>query len=322
MLKYLIVQLDDSAASFCHYPNERKKQKLIPLDILEKAIMWAMKENLNVQFLYPDYELPDEYKDTIDKVDHIDIISSNCKNKTLHETADTVVLDSFRDATNYPFAKSKAYIIRTTLSELIQNANALKEILPSVSRLNIIVTDVEKFNTDAQDSYSIFLESISDQIVHEYEIQHPVQLNILTDRIMLDTMNNCGAGVESITFAPDGKFYICPAFYIDGDDSVGDITNGIEIKNQQLYDINHSPICCTCDAWQCKRCVWLNKNFTYEVNTPGREQCIMAHLEREASRKLLEKIRIVGDFMPEKEIKRLSFLDPFEEILKKQRHEF
>ena len=50
------------------------------------------------------------------------------------------------------------------------------------------------------------------------------QLNLLTDRIMLDRMNNCNAGWESITLASDGKFYVCPAFYLEGEEAaIGDL---------------------------------------------------------------------------------------------------
>lgn len=55
---------------------------------------------------------------------------------------------------------------------------------------------------------------------------------------MLDRMNNCGAGDTTITLAPDGKFYICPAFYLENQEdalgdlkhSIGDLDNGLDIK--------------------------------------------------------------------------------------------
>lgn len=59
--------------------------------------------------------------------------------------------------------------------------------------------------------------------------------------------------------------------------------------------------------------VWLNRKTTYEVNVPGHEQCVVAHLERNASAALLKSIRKHGDFLPNiEEIKVLECLDPFE----------
>jgi hypothetical protein len=49
-----------------------------------------------------------------------------------------------------------------------------------------------------------------------------------------------------------------------------------------------------------------------EVNTPSHEQCIVAHSERNAARRLLASIREGADFMPEVEIKEINYLDPFD----------
>ena len=133
-------------------------------------------------------------------------------------------------------------------------------------------------------------------------------------------MNNCNAGWENITLAPDGKFYVCPAFYQSDSQTtiedkalaIGDLQNGLDIKNPQLYKLSHAPLCRNCDAYQCKRCVWLNRKTTFEVNTPSHEQCVVAHLERNASRKLLQSIRKHGEFIPEVDIKEINYLDPFD----------
>ena len=131
--------------------------------------------------------------------------------------------------------------------------------------------------------------------------------------MMLKEMNNCGAGDTTITLAPNGKFYICPAFYYeDENDSIGDLEYGLDIKNKQLYKLDHAPICRHCDAYQCKRCIWLNHKMTLEVNTPSHEQCAVAHMERNVSRMLLKNIRMHGEFLTETEIKEIDYIDPFD----------
>ena len=131
--------------------------------------------------------------------------------------------------------------------------------------------------------------------------------------MMLEKMNNCGAGDSNITLAPNGKFYVCPAFYYENEENcIGDLKHGLDIKNPQLYKLNFAPICRHCDAYQCKRCIWLNRKITLEVNTPSHEQCVVAHLERNTSRELLENIRKHGMFMPDIEIKEIDYLDPFD----------
>jgi CXXX repeat peptide maturase len=317
MLKYLIVQLDDTSVSFCHYHKDRRKHQLIDLDDLKKALFWSMKENLTVQFLYPDYQLSADYKDVIADIDHADIVSSTCEDKELLDNADVVVFDTWAAINYFKFTQSQAYVIRTSFADLFTNGALLNTILPRVSRLNVVITDVWEFTSDIEQRYSRFLDNLNEKIYQEYKNNHGVQINILTDRMMLDTMNNCGAGDETITLAPDGKFYICPGFYLDGASNVGDIKNGLDIKNPQLYKLSYAPICRICDAYQCRRCIWLNKQSTLEVNTPSHEQCVMAHIERNASRKLLAKIRELGTFLPDKDIPEITYLDPFDKLQEK-----
>lgn len=317
MLKYLIIQLDDTSVSFCHYNNGNTKPRLLSLEALKDALFWSMKENLMVQFVYPDCELPSEYKDAISGIDHADIVSSSCEDEALRKLADVVVFDSWDSFGLYPFSAGQAYVVRTTFADLFANEAVIKTALPKVSRLNVVITDPSNLNSETEHNYSRFLGNLNENICQEYRNDHGIQLNILTDRMMLEAMNNCGAGDESLTLAPDGNFYICPGFYIDGSSAVGSVETGLAIKNPQLYRLDHAPICRTCDAWHCKRCVWQNRNATLEVNTPGREQCVMAHLERNASRSLLSKIREIGEFLPDKEIPEIKYLDPFEEIIKK-----
>ena len=125
-------------------------------------------------------------------------------------------------------------------------------------------------------------------------------------------MNNCNAGVDCITLAPDGNLYLCPGFYYDSEEPIGNLDEGIKIKNQQLLRLDHAPLCRICDAYQCKRCIWLNRKLTMEVNTPSHEQCVVAHLERNQSRRLLAELQDRGLLDKKKEIKEISYLDPFD----------
>lgn len=315
MLKYLIIPLANDAVSFCHYKKGNKSDGLIDIDTLKKAIFWAMTENLNVQFVYPDNEIPSQYKAVIDTIDHAKIVGSHCEDKVLTDEADIVVFDGWKGVDAFEFQSGKSYVIRTDKSGLFNNADVIKSLFSKLDRLVVVITDIDKFKESDFEKYEAFLNDIVPVIKEEYGKGHPLHFNLLTDRMFLDKMNNCNAGDESITLAPDGKFYICPAFYLDGSKAVGDLENGLDIKNQQLYRLDHAPICRKCDAWQCRRCVWLNRKTTLEVNTPSHEQCVVAHIERNASRRLLEGIRTLGEFLPEKEIKEIDYLDPFDLII-------
>lgn len=308
MLQYLIVLLDDTSVSYCHYSNAKTERKLIALSDLKEAVLFSMKRNLTIQFIYPDYALPPEYKDLIESVPHTKIASSSAIEKGI---ADIVVINNWQDLQDYSFDETTIYVWRTLKGDFFNHYNLIIGILEKVVRLNIIITDIETFDEEDFENYQRVLNVLSDSVERIYN-KKEVQLNLLTDRMMLEKMNNCNAGCESITFAPDGRFYICPAFYQEGLYSVGDLKSGFTIKNPQLYRLDHAPLCRNCDAYQCQRCIWLNNKTTLEVNTPSHEQCVVSHLERNASRTLLENIRQHRSFLPNQEIKEIDYLDPFD----------
>ena len=276
--------------------------------------MFGMKENLMIQFVYPDYELPLEYKEVIETIDHSKIVSSLCDDESLRDEADVIVYHDWTGLSFGKFEEDKSYVLRTSKADLFDRFLFVKDILSKVTRLNVVITDVESFKEEDFERYKQILQVLSDHLEKLYVGGKSPQLNLLTDRMMLSAMNNCGAGDSCITLASNGKFYVCPAFYYEDEaDCIGDLEHGLDIKNKQLYRLDHAPICRHCDAWQCKRCIWLNRKMTLEVNTPSHEQCVLAHLERNASRELLQNIRKHGTFLPQQEdIKEIDYLDPFD----------
>ncbi len=293
MMQYLVILLDDTSVSYCHADNPYIERRLISLEDLKAGILYAMKQNLMIQFVHPDYELPREYLEVIDTIDHHDIVP-------FPMNGDVVIGGVEEDA---------VCVLRMNKRELLSSGDSVCKMLTKVQRLNIVITDIETYTDEDLKLYNTVLEQWSETLKTEYLKGKTPQFNLLTDRIILDHPNHCNAGVENITLAPNGKYYLCPAFYYsDPDDSID--PNGI--KNQQLLRLDHAPLCRNCDAYHCRRCVWLNRKTTLEVNTPSHEQCIVAHTERDASRRLLQSIRKEATFMPNIEIKELNYIDPFE----------
>lgn len=313
MIQYLIIQLCETSTSYCHYDNNKKNAQLISLEDLKAGIFFAMKENLMIQFVYPDEKLPDEYKHLIETIDHNVIVSSLCNDKELVATADVVVFHEWTALSYYPFSKNQVYVLRTSKDDFFDRYIMLKQVFPKTKRLNIVFTDVESFEDADFKRYEQILEYLSDAVGESIIKGKQIQNNLLTDRLTLSVMNNCDAGWKNITLAPNGNFYICPAFYLDEDSPIGNVRKGLDIPNSQLFRIEYAPICRHCDAFQCKRCIWINKKTTLEVNTPSHQQCVIAHLERNASKRLLDNPQIFSTLKEPSEIKEINYLDPFEE---------
>lgn len=311
MLQYLIILLDNTSTSYCHYDNLKTEKQLIPLADLKAGILFAMKQNLMIQFVYPAYALPAVHKETIETIDHVKIIPMGSEDTA---TADVIICNDYKkfSVEKVKAHKEKIFALRASKQALFNQSDELKKLVEKATRLNIIITDIETFTKEDFLKYKDWLSELGTTINKIYCNGKTPQINLLTDRILLEKMNNCNAGVENITLAPNGKFYVCPAFYIENEeDSIGDLRTRLNIKNQQLYKLEYAPLCRTCDAFQCKRCVWLNRKTTLEVNTPSHEQCVVAHLERNESEKLLNELKPVGYFA-DKEIPAIDYLDPFD----------
>lgn len=314
MLQYLIILLDDTSTSYCHYTNNKCERRLISLDNLRAGILFGMKENLMIQFVYPDYDLPQEYKDAIETIDHSNI-KPNAKG------ADVIVLNGIESLAQ-GLQEECNYVLRISKTEAFAHREEIKNAFGHVRRLNIVLSDVETFTDADFKKYEETLLLWAQELERLFAAGLSPQCNLLTDRMQLEEMNNCGAGDTNITLAPDGRFYLCPAFYLEEDEanyglglskvSIGSLEKGLDIKNPQLLKLSHAPLCRNCDAYQCKRCVWLNRKTTFEVNTPSHEQCVTAHLERNAARELLLAVRRHGQFLTGKEIKEIDYLDPFD----------
>lgn len=308
-LQYLVILLDDTSVAYCHADNPLKERNIISIETLRKAILFGMKQNLMIQYVYPDYDLPEEYDEVIESIDHVKIGRDV---KILNEVPTKLEGDNV--------------VIRLKTADFISKQYDIAALLPQAKRLNICFTDIESFKDEQQEEYKKALNTLNSVLLNLYKEQKQPQLNILTDRLQLTEMHNCEAGIGNITVAPNGKFYLCPAFYYDermgisnrmnhvtkdATRSVGDLDNGLVIPNRQLLQLDHAPLCRICDAYHCNRCIWLNQKLTWDNNTPSHQQCVISHLERNASRQLLADIRKIGEFLPEQEIKEIDYLDPF-----------
>ena len=309
MMEYLVILLDDTAPSYCAYTVPPRERRLISTEDLKAGITFALKENLRVQFVCPDYALPPEYRALMETVEHSRIQTADCAERG----TEVAVFNRWDSLEGYPYAPETAYILRTGKEEFFRQYPQIAGILERVARLNVIITDIETFGEEDFSRYAATLRILSGSVLTLFLQGKRPQLNLLTDRLMLEEMNNCNAGWKNITLAPDGRFYICPAFYYENEPKcVGSLKTGLHIGDACLYRPDYAPICRRCDAYHCRRCIWQNKKTTLEVNIPSREQCVTTHIEREAARCLLDELHKHGLFANGEEIKELSYLDPLD----------
>lgn len=212
--------------------------------------------------------------------------------------------------------KHDVCILLVNRAHLSEVTGFVAELIQSNARINLILEDIEKW-TDVQLSlYNTQLNNIAQIVEKSYIDGRSVELNVLTDLWYLTEMCNCDAGESSFTIAPNGKIYVCPAFYFaNPNDDIGSLDTGIQIKNQQLFQAAKSPYCSSCDIYSCRRCKFLNKHLTGEIGIPSRIQCRVSYLERTMSMRLQQRLLDANVLHPANFIKAVPYTDSLEVVL-------
>ena len=288
----------------------------MPVGLLEAIVRHAEKKQIAATFLLGKTRPPPKYERLIDSVDHAKIVPLALQK--LYPDA-VLVLDadegSLFSAMNNSLDRN--LILRVGKLNLRRCSDLFQSLVGKFKRLSIHLVGVEYFTPADFAVYADELSKIAKLLSRLYRDEQAIEVNVLTDRIMLTSMRNCDAGVKHFTVAPNGKCYICPAFYYDDESSfIGafDGKNGFTVTRVAGVDLKSAPLCTRCDAFHCKRCVYLNRKTTLELNVPSEQQCTVAHIEREASRNLLNDLGSIEPFRRLPRIAELTYSDPLELI--------
>lgn len=184
------------------------------------------------------------------------------------------------------------------------------------NRINLILDDIELWKKENLENYERELSKLSTLIIESYKEGRPLEINVLTDILELDKMCNCGAGENTFTLAPNGRIYMCPAFYFeDPEKYMCNLDLDTKLQTNELVGLEQSPLCKGCDAFHCSRCKYLNHKLTTQINVPSEIQCIISHIERECSvqiKNCLEKEGIIF----RNALKSIDYLDPIHNFYK------
>ncbi|MCX7920903.1 MAG: radical SAM peptide maturase, CXXX-repeat target family [Clostridia bacterium] len=303
--KYLQFITSDDITPHCTYRNWRNTNNVMSREVVTKGLEFAYKNGFTTVFLG---------NAGVNSVNGFSIVNAKDSNLTENSIA---VCDN---DSKLPSGLEGNCILLICKENLHEMNRLIKEIYPSAGRINVILEDIEKWSNADIEVYTAQVEDLKKFIVDTYKEGNPLEVSVLTDRLNLKAMCNCDAGNNTFALAPNGKIYMCPAFYFDNTDShVGDLESGIYIKNKQLLEVENAPLCSVCDAYHCKRCKYLNKKLTGEINIPSKMQCIISHIERNKSRELQQEL-IKENFISDKcNIEEIHYLDPLDKILNKTR---
>lgn len=268
-VKHLILYMDNMDTPYCLHGNKSNdyiNQKMSQ-DMIENAIEFAEKNSLKPLFYNHGY-----------LTDVIDITKSNMSIsvvdlKNLYECNLSSIINLLID--------------KISIESIFLGFKYLLD--KNVTRINFILSDIQFWSDEDLSLYSEQLINVA-SFIKENELS--VKINVLHDVTVSERIYyGCDAGVNSYTLAPNGKIYICPAFYFENADkySIGDLNNGFVFKYGECLYNNKFPGCSGCKNYNCRRCLYLNKMMTNEYSISPDIQCKVSNLEAEISKKFFEK---------------------------------
>lgn len=311
--KSLIFLLDSQYTTFCSYSNKiKKKKQIMDIESIKKGLEFAKKTFRKPIFIHSDdISVIDKLNDELIGHEILHILPSNCKHN-LQGIKDYILVVDEECMKNEVELHGKENIVFNIESKQLKHLPIYIETLfKKVDRININITRLNK-DFDLKE-YDEILSQIDDIIISYASNKIFKEVNILTDLLFLNEYGCCKAGEDIITYAPNQKFYICPAFYTEELEAIGSIKDGLNIKNEHLLTNKYAPLCNSCDAYQCENCKFINQTFTGEINVSPGFQCKKAHIERKHS--LFIQTKLGGDMEMKRKIKEIDYDDPYKALL-------
>ena len=282
--RFLYIILQDNIIPHCQYQALSRSNGSISKELLAQAFDYARNNHLVPVILGDELNYLTEHQKNIF---HISMPCSQIDEVIFSASDVTEVIPIFNRIT---YSKISHQLEACILSIDQHSITMLSDIIGHLSnyarRINIIPNDYLTWTEPEINKYTAQLALIK----QNYDAQEygDISINLFEQKSMF---SSCHAGTNQITLAPDGRFYICPAFYFNGLQPVGNIKHGYVIPDVDQYSVEKAPYCRSCNNTSCLRCHYLNIINTGHVNIPPQDLChiheietnVCSTLEREAS---------------------------------------
>lgn len=321
------IMLERACVTQCTLPStlgqESPNEQLAP-ETLRDIVQCAEKEHIPLLLLAGPLTAADHrYVKAVQNTEHTWLVPAT------HELPDDerYVPVIPQDAASQPFSHQGVVTVKYNFSDAAKLPETLARLAEKgLKRVNLAMEDLMTLEEKDIAQYRELLLDLAYFVTESLVKGKAMEVDVLTDRLVLDRMNNCSAGESHITVGPDGLVYACPAFYWAQGQSFdcirpedfcyGSFAGSHEIaekKNIGLLHFRRAPICQACDAYQCNRCVYMGWRKTLEACVPSRIQCLVATAERNASQALLQMLEDNGiEFKGTTPIPPLKYDDPFD----------
>lgn len=287
--RQLYFLLNEDYIPVCSYENRGKHRKEISTVDLERGLEYAYSEMMQPVFLHSK-----DMSDELERLDfedydimHILSVDNYQYAKYFYDYRLVFDLNSIVEAEHIEY--QEFVFLNLKEEEIGCLCECVKKLLSITDRINLNIQNLDKrFDMTL---YEKQLEQCADLLIRTYETTGEMkELSVLTDILFLTEHEGCPAGENAYTYVSNGEIYICPAFYSENKESIGNIESGIHNKNAHLLTLEYMPLCQVCDNNHCENCKYLNQKYTKEVNVSPSFQCMKAETERKVSQQLQERL--------------------------------
>ncbi|EKO1913383.1 radical SAM peptide maturase, CXXX-repeat target family [Clostridium botulinum] len=311
--KHLYMMVSDSIEEHCNYISSSQSNEIMSQKTLYDGYKFAYNNFFKPIIMHSknlDIEKNLNFRFPLEK---INIYGTNYNNEINFDIEKDIQVITQSDINKCSNLTNIIFVVEE--NDLQNLASNISILLENVDRINLNIKYSNKFNLTM---YKEQLNSIVDILLEYFKKGIIKEINVITDTLYIKKMDNCEFGENNFALGPNGKIYICPAFYFEDKNSfIGSLEEGINLKDENLFKFKNAPICKNCDNYQCNRCVFFNRKYTNEFNIPSSLQCRISSIERNASilfrEKALKKNINIGTV---RELNRLPYEDPIAVIMK------
>lgn len=283
-LKYVNFITSNNITPHCGYTVSNDVNIRMHPSVLNKGLDFCSKNNLVPMFLGEcDHNL-DETKNVFFSLLSTKETKSQSNVLTIYENDITNIIDD-----------SGASILLIKRNNINNFYKLCKELAEKKSRVNVFIQDLEIWNDENFIAYEEQVSKIGQLMIKSIDEGRSLNINIVSDFLENSSLKECGAGITTVSLAPNGKFYLCPAFYFDNPENfIGTLDDGINEINNKFLMRSQSPVCSLCKISNCNRCIFLNKKLTHELHIPPRKYCRVNTINSGVAAKVKEHMIHIG----------------------------
>lgn len=305
-VRQLIIPLADHYISWCCYKNVNQSRALLSDELLEDALRYCRRNGMEAMFVHPRDELLGMELSYLHGLKNCHVVAAPFYREARIRYANVVPVFE-QDILEAQTGWCPVCVLNVNRSEISDLADMVGYLL--LEKADRVIVNLQEL--DYRFDVDLYRRGLA-EIVKWLILDLNKEVNLITDRIYMDTADSCRAGESSFVLSPQGRIYSCIGMMEEGmDEPVGGLAeSGLRAEASCFYRKENHPICQHCDAFQCPDCSYWNLRETGDMRIASSVQCKKAHVEREISRLYQEATGIWGSGR----IEYVEYIDPIERL--------